>query len=126
MTPSEVVREYWTRMEARDWDGVRTLLAPDVVVEWTSSGERFVGPDNVVAVNAGYPPGWSIRIRSIVADGGTVVSDLDVPMAGVGDFRAACFARVADGLITESVEYWIGVGVDEPAAWRAQFSEPRR
>ena len=125
MTPSQVLREYWARMNDRDWDGMRALLAPDVVVEWTSSNERFVGPDNVVGVNADYPDGWSIRVRSIVAEGDTVVSDLEVPMAGVGEFRAACFATVTGGLITSSVEYWIGVGADEPAAWRAKYAEPR-
>ena len=43
-------------------------------------------------------------------------------MQDVGEFRAACFARVADGLIVSSTEYWIGVGTEQPAAaWREKY-----
>ncbi|MFD2795461.1 nuclear transport factor 2 family protein [Promicromonospora vindobonensis] len=125
MTEStDVVRAYWQRMHARDWTGLRRLLAPDVVVEWTASNEQFVGPDAVVGVNREYPEGWSIRVRGVVADGDTVASDVEVPMDGVGVFRVAAFARVREGLLVSSVEYWIGVGDDEPPAWRARYSRP--
>lgn len=122
--PAAVVRAYWEGMQARDWAAVHRLLAPDVVVEWTASNEQFVGPDAVVGVNRAYPEGWSIRVRGIVADGDHVVSDVEVPMDGVGVFRVAAFATVRDGLIATSQEYWIGVGDDEPPAWRAPFSRP--
>jgi ketosteroid isomerase-like protein len=120
--PADVVRAYWERMQARDWDGLRALLAPDVVVEWTATGERFVGPDAVVGVNREYPEGWSIHVRAVIAEGGVVVSDVEVPHAGVGVFRVAAFARVSDGRLASSVEYWIGVGMDEPPAWRSKFA----
>jgi ketosteroid isomerase-like protein len=125
MTDStDVVRAYWERMQARDWTGLRRLLAPEVVVEWTASNEQFVGPDAVVGVNREYPEGWSIRVRGIVADGDTVTSDVEIPMDGVGVFRVAAFARVRAGLLVSSVEYWIGVGDDEPPAWRTRYSRP--
>ena len=125
MTEStDVVRAYWDRMQARDWTGLRQVLAPDVVVEWTASNEQFVGADAVVGVNREYPEGWSIQVRGIVADGDTVASDVEVPMDGVGVFRVAAFARVREGLLVSSVEYWIGVGDDEPPAWRARYSRP--
>lgn len=126
MTPVEVVSEYWSRMDARDWVGLRELLSPDVVVEWTASNEQFVGPDNVVGVNREYPDGWSIHVRGMVADGDVVARDVEVPMAGVGTFRVAAFTTVRDAKVVTSVEYWIGVGSDEPPAWRATFAQPAR
>ena len=42
----------------------------------------------------------------------------------VGVFRVAAFAKVRDGLLSSSVEYWIGVGDDQPPAWRARYSRP--
>ena len=117
-----VVRAYWELMHARDWAGLRSVLAPDVVVEWTASNEQFVGPDDVIGVNKEYPDGWSIRVRNIVAEGDTVASDVEVPMEGVGVFRVAAFATVRDGLIVSSTEYWIGVGAEEPPAWRGKYS----
>lgn len=122
--PIDVVRAYWELMEARDWAGLRRVLAPDVVVEWTASNEQFVGPDAVVGANREYPEGWSIRVRGLVADGDTVASDVEVPMDDVGVFRVAAFAQVRGGLLGSSVEYWIGVGDDEPPAWRAKYSRP--
>lgn len=124
MTPADDVRAYWTRMGHRDWDGLRELPAPDVVVEWTASNERFVGPDNVIGVNAEYPDGWSIHLRAVVVEGDRVASDVEVPMRDVGVFRVAAFARVQGQQIASSVEYWIGVGADEPPAWRAKYSQP--
>ena len=122
--PTAVVRSYWELTQARDWAGLRGVLAPDVIVEWTASNEQFVGPDAVVRANQEYPEGWSIHVRGIVADGDTVVSDVEVPMEGVGVFRVAAFATVRDGLVATSAEYWIGVGEDQPPASRAQYSRP--
>ena len=122
--PTAVVRAYWELMQARDWTGLRQVLAPDVVVEWAAGDEQFVGPDAVVGVNQEYPEGWSVHVRGIVADGDTVASDVEVPMEGVGVFRVAAFARVRAGLLVSSVEYWIGVGTEQPPDWRARFSRP--
>lgn len=122
--PAPVVRAYWELMQARDWAGLRQVLAPDVVVEWTASNEQFVGPEAVIGVNREYPEGWSIRVRGILAHGNTVASDVEVPMDDVGVFRVAAFATVRDGMLASSVEYWIGVGADQPPAWRAKYSRP--
>ncbi|MGW9168326.1 nuclear transport factor 2 family protein [Agromyces sp. NPDC055658] len=122
--PANVIRALWTRMQARDWAGVRALLADELVVEWFASLERIVGPENFVAVNAEYPEGWSIRIISIVADGDRVVSEVEVPHEGVGVFRAASFWRVREGLIVEGREYWTTRGGDAAPEWRRHLVEP--
>jgi ketosteroid isomerase-like protein len=122
--PAAVVRAYWERMQARDWAGLREVLAPDVVVEWTASDEQFVGPDAVVGVNREYPEGWTVRVRGLVADGDTVASDVEVPMEGVGVFRVAAVAQVRAGLLASSTEYWIAVGDEQPPDWRARYSRP--
>ena len=93
----------------RDWQGVAGLLADDVVVEWPASKERMVGAANVVAVNAEYPEGWSIRVLRVVADGAEVVSEVEVPH-GDDVHRAASFWTVEDGRIVRGREYWTAVG----------------
>jgi ketosteroid isomerase-like protein len=120
MEPAEVVRTLWERIEARDWAGFGALLAEDVRLEYPHSGERFRGRDNVVAINAEYPEGWSIRVLRIVAAGDTVVSEVSVPQDGV-DHRAATFWTVRDGLVTDAVEYWIAAGGEAPPDWRAPY-----
>lgn len=116
--PADVVRAFWHALAKRDWDGVRAVLAPDVVVDWVETAERFTGPDAVVRVNAEYPEGWSIEVLRVVAEGSVVVAEVQVPHRDIGVFRVAAFMEVADGLITRSVEYWNQVGGSQPPAWR--------
>ncbi|MFF2277272.1 nuclear transport factor 2 family protein [Agromyces sp. NPDC058126] len=122
-TPAGVIEALWRRIQARDWAGVRVLLADELVVDWYASLERIVGPENFVAVNAEYPEGWSIRVLSIVADGDRVVSEVEVPHEGVGVFRAASFWTVHDGLVVEGREYWTTRGGDPAPEWRRPWAE---
>jgi len=127
MNAKSVIEAYWTRMEARNWDGVAELLATDVVVEWPDTAERFVGREACVGVNREYPGGWSIRVLQVAADTDhpdQAVSEVEVPQAGVGVSRAGSFWRVSAGLIVQGTEYWTTVGGETPPAWRAAFSEP--
>ncbi|MGW1884170.1 nuclear transport factor 2 family protein [Streptomyces sp. NPDC001970] len=121
MEPSKIVHRLWDRMQARDWTGVRELLADDVVVEWPVSGERIVGRDNYVNINAEYPEGWSIRVLRIVADGEDVVSEVEVPHESMGLHRVASFWTVRDGKIVAGREYWSELGSDPSPEWRAGY-----
>ncbi|WBC14981.1 nuclear transport factor 2 family protein [Micromonospora sp. WMMA1998] len=123
MEPTEVVQELWDRMQARNWVGLGELLADDLVVEWPVSAERIVGRDNYVRVNAEYPEGWSIRVLRIVADGGSVVSEVEVPHDAVGLHRVASFWTVRDGRVIDGREYWTCPGSDPAPAWRARWTQ---
>lgn len=122
MEPAEVVREVWGRIDGRDWHGLAELLDDAVQVEWPVSGERISGSQNVVAVNAEYPEGWSIRVLRVVADGDQVVSEVEVPMENAGVFRVASFWTVRDGRVTHAREYWTSLGADQPPAWRSKYT----
>ncbi|MFG3252752.1 nuclear transport factor 2 family protein [Streptomyces sp. NPDC048172] len=125
MEPTGVIDELWKRMEARDWAGVGELLTEDAVVEWPVTGERIVGRANYVAVNSEYPEGWSIRVLRVVGAAGSdqVVSEVEVPHAELGVFRAASFWTVRDGRVTAAREYWTDVGGEQPPAWRQPYTE---
>ncbi|MGW7350031.1 nuclear transport factor 2 family protein [Streptomyces sp. NPDC054784] len=122
--PSAVVAELWRRVGARDWAGVGVLLAEDVVVEWPVTAERMVGRANFLAVNSEYPEGWEIRVRRVVADGDTVVSEVDVPHAEFGMFHAASFWTVREGVVVRAREYWTSPGAESAPAWRHPYAEP--
>jgi hypothetical protein len=54
-------------MEADDWRRAAACFAPDIVVDWTCSGERIVRRHDYAAIQAQYPTRtvfW--RSRSIV------------------------------------------------------------
>jgi ketosteroid isomerase-like protein len=118
-----VVTELWDRIAARDWLGFGRLLADDVVLELPTSGELVRGRANVVAVNAEYPEGWSVEVLRVVGAGDQVASEVEVPLAGVGVFRAASFWTVREGRVVHGREYWTLLGADEAPAWREQYTE---
>lgn len=102
MEPLKVAQELWDRVQARDWVGLGELLSDDLVVDWPVSGERIVGRENYVAVNAEYPEGWAINVLRIVADGEVVVSEVEVPHETMGEiFRVASFWTVRGGKVVD-------------------------
>lgn len=119
---ARVVRRLWGLFQARQWEEAGRLLAEDVVVEWPHSGERIQGRDNVIAVNRNYPEGWSINVRTIVADGDRVASEVEVPLPPVVSYGASFFV-VRDGLIRHVREYWVDWESQEPPVWRAGWVE---
>lgn len=124
MDAHEVIRRLWARIERRDWSGLGDLLHEDVVLEYPVTGEVFRGRADVVAINAEYPEGWSIHLLRVVADGGDVVSEVEVPMEGAGVFRVASFWTVRSGRVVAAREYWTSLGAEEPPAWRLPYRSP--
>lgn len=125
VTSAKVIQAFWDAIQARDWVGVRALLADDVVLDWPVSKERIVGASNVVAVNAEYPEGWTIRVLRIDGDGdGDAVAsevEVEVTMVECPVSRSAAFWTVVDGRIAGGVEYWTEIGADPAPAWRAPY-----
>lgn len=124
MDAATVVRELWTRAQARDWDGFGELVAEDAVIEWPVSSERIVGRANYVAVNREYPAGWEIRILRVIGSGDQAASEVEVLHETLGTFRAASFWTVTDGQIVRATDYWTNPGSEEGRDDRAAFVEP--
>lgn len=124
MNTGEVINQLWERINHRDWPALGDLLHEDVVLEYPVTGEVFHGRANVVAINAEYPEGWSIRLLRVVADGEDVVSEVEIPMDGVGTFRVASFWTVRFDRVLQAREYWTSLGADDPPAWRLPYRAP--
>lgn len=119
MNPADVVRAFFERMEARDWDGAGALLADDLVIDFTETGERFEG-GGFLAMNRAYPEGWTIRVVEALAVGDRVAAQVEVTQPPEV-FWCAGFYSVRDGLITDGVEHWVTAGSADPPAWREPF-----
>jgi hypothetical protein len=117
-----VVRSFFERMQARDWDGAEELLFSAAVIEFSATGERFRGED-FVAMNAAYPEGWSIEVVDTLTDGDRVAAQVRVTQ-GDDVFWCAGFYRVGDGQIDAGVEHWVSEGSESPPEWRRRFTIP--
>lgn len=116
--PVDVVRSFWERLEARDWDDARALLADDLVVLWPATRERFEGADTFIALNQAYPGDWHIAVQAVHADGRDVLAWVEVR---IGDTLSICAQRatVTEKLIRSSIELWVDEGEITPPPWRA-------
>lgn len=125
MEPEEVVAAFWARMQARDWDGLARLLAPDLVVEWPDTRMRISGRDKYVGFNREYPEGWAIEVLDIVAQGSTVVSEVRVPHGERGTYYVVSLLHIDNGRIARGREYWLEERVepvpDQRTAWFESF-----
>lgn len=124
MEPAEVVAQLWGRVQARDWAGVRELLAEDFLLEWPQDLVRLSGGARFVEFNRSYPEGWSIEVLRIVAEGNTVVSEVRVPHPSVGPYFALSFYEVDGERIASCREYWVKEAYEEPVGERGRWFEP--
>jgi ketosteroid isomerase-like protein len=124
--PRDVVSELWSRIQARDWDGVGELLADDLVVDWPNAGLRIRSRANFVEFNRIYPEGWSIEVLQVVEEGSTAISEVRVPHPTVGPHYALSFWEVENGRIVRGREYWVEERAEDPSPERAHLFERTR
>lgn len=120
--PVTVVRQLWARLQARDWAGARQLLHDEAAFRWWASGETIRGGDTFIAVQAGYPEGWTIHLLQVaVLQDGRVQSmaRVDHPPAS---YLVQSTVRVRDGRIAHGEELW--ATCEAPPAWRTPVRFP--
>lgn len=114
--PGEVVRQLWACFQARDWAAARQLVHDQAVIDWPASGERLLGGDCFIAVNAEYPEGWTIHLLSVDAMQDGRVSSMARVDHPPQSFLVQSTVRVRDGLITSGQELW--ATCEDPPPWR--------
>ena len=116
MTPLERVRALWADMNARNWDALPAHFAPDAVILWPNTGERFT-LEAFQAVNAAYPGRWNIAVERLVETPSLVVFVVRVQdEEGDVSFHAVSFFEFDGDRIEALTEYWGQDGA--PPEWR--------
>lgn len=102
-----VVREFWRLMATNDFYSVKSVLSPELIVEWPQSGECIRGPERFCQMNAEYPTNarWHFQINRLVASGESVVTQVSLT-DGTQSAEPISFFTVQAGRITRIVEYW--------------------
>ncbi len=114
------IRRFWETTEARDWDGLGSLLSPDLVFETEQTRERVRGREGLLGLFRGFPGEWHVALRRVVADDGAS-SVVDATLDGQPMVALAFFTFDSDGRVTRIEEWW--PEPYEPPAGRAQLTE---
>lgn len=106
------MRRLWRLIDARAWDDLAAVFAPDVSVLYVHTGERM-DREGYVALNREYPGVWQADVLDVVAS-----EDRAAARVRVWDdeqaFHTACFVTVADGCISEMIEVWTDESAEVP------------
>lgn len=99
-----VLQRYADALDARDWPGLASVLAPGFTARLVHTGESF-DAEGYVAFNGDYPGAWRFRLDDVVADD-TRVAGRAVVHDDTTTFHVALFATVEGDLLSDLVEVW--------------------
>ena len=113
------VKAYWDALLSRDGARIRALFAPEAVIRWPCTGERF-SPERFAAVNCAYPGAWGCEIERTEESVGLAVCAARVFSEEDGSsFHAVSFIRHDGEKILSLDEYWGDDGA--PPQWRKEL-----
>ncbi len=120
-SPSDIVLAWWRAIDEADFSKATSLMAPGTVVDWPLSNERMPNPESWKRVNENYPGRWRASIRSLVANGDSVVTLVDITDGSISVVAISLFT-VEPGAITNLVEYWPETYA--APGWRSEWVTP--
>lgn len=104
-SPPAIARAWWQAVDHAHFDAAVGQIAPDAVIDWPLSNERMANPRMWQQVNEHYPGRWAASMRSVVADGESVVTVSDISDVSIA-VVAISFFTVQISQITNLVKYW--------------------
>ncbi len=115
------IRRFWQTTEARDWDALAEVLAPEMVYEMEQTRERIRGRDAFLRFFDDYPGDWHLTVRRVIADDEGGVSVLDFTVGDEQMLGITLFTFGDDGLVTRVEDVW--PEPYEPPPGRAHLTE---
>lgn len=111
----QTLRDFWDRIDQRDWAGLGRLLDPGLQIRYLQTGELIDGAAAFVRLNAEYPGRWRATVLDLVAAGDRAVSSTRVEAEGGGETHfVMSFATVRGGVLTALTELWAEAGQEVP------------
>ncbi len=119
----ETMERFWAAAESGDLDTLTSLVAPDIVMEWPQSGERFTGIDNALgALRAQDQKPEPAGEPALEGCGDVWVARAPLRY-GSDIYHYVGVFTLRDGMIRRSTEYFGAPFPPNPA--RAAFTDPR-
>jgi hypothetical protein len=115
--------EHWEASELGDIDTEHAIYAPDAILDYPQSGERFRGRSTIQAQRGGHPAERHFNIDRISGAGDLWVSECVITYDGAST-RSVSIMEFSGGLVTHETQYFADP-FPAPAS-RAPLAEPIR
>jgi len=111
----QTLRNFWDRINQRDWAGLGQLLTPGLQTRYLATDELIDGAEGFVRLNAEYSGRWRVTVLDLVAAGDRAVTcaRLDAEEGSEAHYVTS-FATVRDGLVADLTELWADAGQEVP------------
>ncbi|MEU8791286.1 nuclear transport factor 2 family protein [Streptomyces sp. NPDC048643] len=115
------LEEHWRASELGDIDAEHAIYAPDAILDYPQSGERFRGRAAISAQRGGHPASRHFTVLRIVGSGDQWVSQCVITYDGVPSYSVSIM-EFADGHVAHETQYFAeAFGAPE---WRTALAEP--
>jgi hypothetical protein len=121
MDPRTAIEEHWRASEAGDIDTEHAIYAPDAVLDYPQSGERFRGRATIAAQRGGHPADRHFTVLRIAGAGDLWVSQVVITYDGAPSYSVSVM-EFADEHVAHETQYFADP-FDAPPA-RAALAEP--
>lgn len=101
-----ILTEFWTALDARDWERFAGCVSDDVVATWPQSRERLHGRDALVRFMEEYPGDWRVTVEEEHAEATGGATRVAFSLDGETVPGLTYFTTDDTGLIASFVEFW--------------------
>jgi hypothetical protein len=115
------IQEHWEASERGDIDTEHAIYAPDAILDYPQSGERFRGRSTIQAQRGGHPAERHFTIRRILGAGDLWVSECVITYDGAPTYSLSVM-EITDGLVEHETQYFADPFSAAPG--RAALAEP--
>ena len=115
------IQEHWQASERGDIGPEHAIYAPDAILDYPQSGERFRGRSRIQEQRGGHPAERHFTVRRIVGSGDLWVSECVITYDGVPTHSVSVM-EFTDGFVSHETQYF--ANPFDPAPGRAALAEP--
>ncbi|MBD2892854.1 hypothetical protein amrb99_17730 [Actinomadura sp. RB99] len=115
------LREHWEASERGDIEAEHAIYAPDAILDYPQSGERFRGRSNIQAQRGGHAAERHFTVVRIQGGGDLWVSECVITYDGAPTCSVSIM-EFTGGLVTHETQYF--ADPFEPPSSRASLADP--
>jgi hypothetical protein len=99
------IEEHWSASERGDTEAEHAVYAPDAILDYPQSGERFRSREKIAAQRGGHPASRHFTVLRITGGGSLWVSECVITYDGVPSYSVSIM-EFEDGQVAHETQYF--------------------